>query len=237
MKKGIKKIIGFIIGIGITYILILIYPNLLFAKSYEYRNFRIYSDRPITSEIEFVIDDAIQRLQHSELYEESQNKFKLYLCNDHWRFKLLTRNESAGGVVNFLFSPNIFLRENDLKANQIIPPKSWKNPLADRPLSYFIAHEAVHSLQWKSDRLLILKAPAEIIEGYAEYIAKSTTNDLDKLLQDYKDKKGSMNPKNGLYDKYNLYIGYLIEQKKYDLERIIKEQPSIEVTLKEMITK
>jgi len=43
----------------------------------------------------------------------------------------------------------------------------------DRPLSYFIAHEATHALQRKFDKWMLLKTPAYIIEGYADYIGKA----------------------------------------------------------------
>lgn len=222
-----------IFGIGAIYIVLLIYPNSLFAFAEQYKNFEVFSDRPIPTEISLVLDNAIERLETSELYE-SKCKFKLYLCNEEWRFRFFTRNKNAGGVVNFIISPNIFIRENDIEKNQLIPPQSWKNPLTDRPLSYFIAHEATHSLQRKYDRFLIFNAPIEIIEGYAEYIGKSKTNDLENLKEKFRNSSFSMNPKSGLYDKYNLYISYLIEQQGYNFERIVKEQPDLEKSLKEI---
>lgn len=236
MKKQIKKLTGFILGIGLIYLSILIYPNLLFANHYDYKNYEIYSDNPIPENIENVLDDAINRIEFSELYDPNEN-FRLYLCNDNWRFYFFTRNNNAGGVVNFIISGNIFIRENDVANNEIIPPKSWRNSLVDRPLSYFISHETIHSLQRKYDRFLILTTPVEIIEGYAEYIAKRKTNNLDALISDYRANSSTMNPKNGLYDKYNLYVHYLIEKKGYNFERIINEQPDIEKTLSELIEK
>jgi hypothetical protein len=236
MKKKAKGIIVLIFGIIAVYLLLLIYPNPLFDFKVQYQNFEIFSDHPIPKDISIVIDDAKERLENSELYN-SNYKFNLYLCNENWRFIFFSRNGNAGGQVNFLFSPNIFIRENEIMSNQIIPPKTWKNPMEDRPLSYFIAHEATHSLQRENDRFLIFKVPVEIVEGYAEYVGKSKTNNLDVLKEKFLNNSPSMNPKSGLYDKYNLYISYLIDHKGYNFEQIIQEQPDLNKSLDELMRK
>jgi len=234
MKKRFVKMIGLTLATGLLYSFFLICPNLLFANKYQYRNFTVFSDNEIPKSIDLVIDDAILRLEGSELYGNAA-EFRLYICNDEWRFKFFTRNKNAGGVVNFLFSPNIFIRESNITSNQLIPPNTWKNPLTKRPLSYFIAHEAVHSLQREYDRFLIFRAPVEIIEGYADYIAKSESNGVKSLTEKLKNNASTMNPENGLYDKYHFYVGYLIENKGYNFERIVQEQPELEEIMNEII--
>ncbi len=216
--------------IGSIYLLFLLYPTPLFANKYQYRNFTIHSDAPIPQSIEAVIDDTIQRLEASELYETADN-FELYLCNKNWLFNFFTRNGNAGGAVNFLLSPNIFIRENEIASNRLIPPTSWENSMADRPLSYFVAHEAVHSLQRKHNKFLIFNAPVAITEGYAEYIAKSSSSSLEKLIEGYRSDSPAMNPENGLYDRYNLYISFLIERKGYSFNRLIEEKLDLEEVL------
>ena len=228
--KFIKKLSVLFVSVIFLNIALLIQPEFLFANKYEYRNFSIHSDREIPNEIESVLDDAILRLEASSLYDEKIS-IDVFLCNDNWRFTLLTRAPEAGGLVNFVFSPNIYIRENDIKNNAIIPPESWSNPLDDRPLSYFIAHEAIHSLQRNYDPFLVLKASPEVIEGYADYIAKGSSNNLESLLKDYDENKRTMNLESGLYDKYQLYVRYLIEEKGYTFTQLVKEQPDLETTL------
>lgn len=220
----------------IIYLVLLIYPSPLFAHKYEYQNYIVYSDEPIHGNITVVIDDAIQRIKNSELYD-SKYKFKLYLCNNNSLFSFFTRNGNAGGVVNFVISSNIFIRENDIEKNQITPPESWKFPLNDRPLSYFIAHESIHCLQRRYDKFLILKAPVEIIEGYADYIGKQPKNNLDSLINDYNSNLSSMNPENGLYDKYNLYVCFLLEKRGLDFYGLVEEKPDLAKTLEEIRNK
>jgi predicted metal-dependent hydrolase len=44
---------------------------------------------------------------------------------------------------------------------------------ADRPLSYFIAHEAAHVMQSRRfGRLLSLRYPRWLVEGHADLVAK-----------------------------------------------------------------
>ena len=121
MKKWLARSVGLFFGIALIYLAMLVYPNLLFSNHLVYRNYQVYSDRPIDEKIKVVLDDAISRLERSEIYTHD-SKFYLYLCSDHWRFKFFTRNENAGGQVNFVISGNIFIRENDIVKNQIIPP-------------------------------------------------------------------------------------------------------------------
>lgn len=234
MKKWLARSAVLFLGMASIYLTMLVYPNFLFSNHKSYRNYQIYSDRPIDEKIKVVLDDAINRLEKSEIYEQD-SKFYLYLCSDHWRFKFFTRNENAGGQVNFVISGNIFIRENDIVNNEIIPPSTWRNPLTDRPLSYFIAHESVHSLQREYDRFMVLKAPVEIIEGYADFIAKSGHSNLDTLLQDYRMNLPTMDPSNGLYDKYHLYVRYLIEHQGMSFKTILEVQPDMEESLKSLL--
>jgi hypothetical protein len=227
MKGRAFRILGMLMALGSIYLLLLIYPNPLFAYKYQYRNFELFSDKPIPESITLVVDDVMQRIEKSELYKEEE-VFRIYLCNNSWRFKFFTRTVDAGGVVNFLISSNIFIRKNNINSNQLIPPESWKNPLTDRPLSYFIAHEAIHSLQRKHDKWLTLKEPVEIVEGYADYLAKNGSNSIESLTLNLKSNSPNMDPQNGLYDRYNLLIAYLIEVKGYSFEEIVKSQVDID---------
>ena len=233
MKKALIRVLTGLLAVIFLYLILLIHPDPLFRNKFEYKNFIIHSDALIQENIEVVIDDAIQRIKHSELYE-SDDKFKLYLCNSDLLFTFFTRNGNAGGVVNYVISGNIFIRQSNIEKNQLIPPKSWVNPLNERTLSYFIAHESVHSLQRKFDRFLVLNAPVEIMEGYADYVAKQPKNNLDSLIRNYKRNVSSMDPKNGLYDKYNLYVSFLFEKKGFDFYKLIEEMPDLEKTLEEI---
>jgi hypothetical protein len=224
---------GLVLAISLIYTLLLLSPSLVFAHTYEYEGFKVFSDRAISANIEIVLDDTRHRLQYSELYG-GVDDFRIYICNDNWRFTLFTRNASAGGVVNFVLSPNIFIREANIDENEIVPPQTWRHSLADRPLSYFIAHEAVHSLQRGYDPFLVLKYEPEIIEGYADYIAKAPTFDMAKSIQEYKKGASSMKSSSGLYDRYHLFVAYLMECEGFDFLEIVAKKPDLELTLSKL---
>lgn len=232
MKRILKRTVAVFFTIVGLYLLLLWCPNPLFAHQYSYQNFVVYSDQKISPEIDFVLEDVEERLSLSELYEES-DVFHIYICNDNWRFVFFTRNPNAGGVVNFLVSPNVFIRESNISENVIIPPNEWMFETISRPLSYFIAHEATHSLQRKIDPFLVVKTPVHILEGYADYIGKCKNFDFEVFKNDYLNEDFKMNPANGLYNKYHLYVAYLVEKKGYDFEQLVREEPSMEV-LKEL---
>lgn len=235
MQKKIRYFGLFSVLMIIVYIILIINPKSLFAYSYEYKNFSVFSDRIISANIENVLEDVRNRLEHSELYTNG-NQFKIFLCNDNWRFKFFSRNGNAGGIVNFVISPNIFIRQNNIDSNTISPPKSWIHSTEDRPLSYFIAHEGVHSLQRNISSLLVIKSKSYILEGYADYIAKSSDFDMREYVDLYKKKNIIMDPNKGLYAKYHLYIAFLIEYKGFTFYQILSEEPDIEDVLKEVAT-
>lgn len=233
MKKNFKRSAVLFFGTLSIYLILLIYPSFLFAFNYEFKNFHIYSDRPIPSTIDEVLEKVKTNLSQSELYEK-EDKFHIYFCNDEWRFTFFTRNKNAGGVVNFPISPNVFIRASDIENDEIIPPSGWLLSRHDRPLSYFLAHEATHSLERKIDPLLQLKTPSYILEGYSDYIGKGTTFDFEMYRKMYLENDKFMDPKNGLYNRYHLYIAYLMEKKGKSFKDILKSQPDLETTLAEL---
>lgn len=234
MKKKLKTLGGLFLGTIAAYLFLLIYPNVLFANKYQHLNFEIYSDRPITKNIDFVIDDVINRIKHSELYE-ANDKFRIFLCNDNWRFKLFARDKNAGGMVNIPISPNVFIRESNIETNELIPPGEWMYTPLERPLSYFIAHEAMHSLERKKNPFIQFTTPSYILEGYADYIAKKPDFQYKKYKELYLTNDFLMNPENGLYHKYHLFIAYLIDKEGYSFDRIINEKPDLERTLEKAV--
>ena len=113
MKKFFKRSAVLFFGTVSIYLILLIYPNFLFAYNYQYQNFQIYSDRPIPSAMDEILAEVKINLSHSELYEET-DQFHIYFCNEVWRLSFFTRNKMVGGIVNFGISPNVFIRESDL---------------------------------------------------------------------------------------------------------------------------
>lgn len=228
MKKiNIKiKAGGFILFLLTSaYFFLLISPNILFAHHHNYKNFDVHSDLFIPNDIDKVLDDVIIRISHSELYD-STDSFAIYICNSSWRLLLFTRSADVGGLVNQGISNNVFIRESEIAKNRIISPTKGQEIALpeERPLSYFIAHEVTHALQTKLDRFMHLTTPKYIVEGYADYIGKATHFKYEKYLNNLNRGDITMNPETGLYNKYHLLIGYLMDKKGMTFREIIDKK-------------
>lgn len=233
MMKRIKHGLSFLGLTILAYILLLMWPNLLFSHQYQYQNFNIHSDKAIPLEIEKVLDDVVKRIQYSELYNK-KDKFRIFICQKNWRFTLLTRNPKAGGVVNGILSSNAFIRSSNIETNALIPPSGWLYEAHLRPLSYFIAHELTHSMQSSYDRFMVAKVPPYIMEGYADYIGKRPAYNYELYKTQLLENHRKMDPANGLYNRYHLYIAYLMEIKGLSFVQILDQKPEIEVVLAEI---
>ncbi len=232
MRRSLKFVSTIITIIAISYVSLLIYPDPLFKNKLVHNNFHVFSDREIPIEIKDILNKAQERLSHSELFKQD-TKFKLYFCNDDWRFTLFTRNPKAGGVVNGFISANAFFRRSDIRNNRL-DLKNLLNPM-DRPLSYFVTHELTHSLQSKYDRLMILKTPKYIMEGYADYIGKGYAFNYERYKKMLLNDDPAMNPeKSGLYNLYHLAIAYLLEKKQLSFVEILNEKPELNTILQQI---
>lgn len=202
------------------------YPQPLFAHRLEYRNYQIWSDRPIDPAITHVLDDATRRLRTSRLYDP-QAPIRLFFCNEPWRMRLYTGK--VGGVADILLTRNIYLREADIAANRIIPPHGKLADARDRPLSYFIAHEATHIMQSRTFGRLLRLHPQWLVEGYADYVAKAGDFDFEgnrRLL-----KKGDPRldyGRSGLYRRYHLMVAHLIDGRGLSLAELFADPPDEE---------
>lgn len=223
MKKVIKRFLLTVLGSSFLYLFLLIYPNFLFGNKYEYKNFKVFSDEKISEEIAPILDQVQERISKSELYEE-KDKFRIYLCNKKWRFSFFVRNPKAGGVVNFLISPNVFIRESVIEENRIVPPGTWMYEVNERDLVYFLSHELTHSLERKISPFLVANKAGYILEGYADYIGKKPHFDFETYKQAYINQDPKMLPDSPLYNRYHLYTAYLMDVKGYSFKQILEEE-------------
>lgn len=208
------------------YVLILVYPNPLFAHKHEFKQFTVHSDQEIPNEIEQVLDLVTYKISQSELYNQDL-KFNIFVCNDNWRFKFLTRNPNAAGLVHFVLSRNVFVRSCDIVNDKIIPPDTWKFGTEDRSMNWLLSHELTHSMQSYHDRFMVFKTSVPIIEGYADYIGKFDTFDFLKYQKDFRENHVEMDPANGLYKKYHLFVADFIDNKGYSFLKLVEESPDL----------
>jgi hypothetical protein len=218
---------------------VLAWPHPAFAYRTSYRNFDVWSDQPIASNLSAVLDDAIRRLETSALYSPSQ-RFRLFFCNEDWRMWLYSQHFSSamGGVADGWLTRNIYLRRSDIPANRLLAPGGVELADADvRPLSYFVAHEAAHILESRTfGRLAALLHPAWLMEGYADLVGKGgdfdTAENL-RLLQagdprlDYQ--------RSGLYRGFHLLVLHALVQRNGSIHAVFDDPPDIDPLKRQLL--
>lgn len=224
----------------LLYLFLQLFPNLLFAYQLSYKNCTVYSDRPIHQNIENIINEANRRVSKAEIYQPGQT-FKIFICNDLWRLSFFTQGAvNAGAAVQYNFTRYTFFRPIDIANNQIIPAENWyfkddSSAFADRPLSYYLAHEMMHVMQSRYFGRGDWKYPTWLTEGYADYIAKDGQFDFEENLGLLHQNASELHPDYGLYRYYHLLVAYLLDIKKKEILEIYANPPNEKELKKEVL--
>lgn len=199
-------------------VLLLSFPQLLFAHEISYKNFRVYSREPLDQNINAVLDKVESRLATSSIRNDEVRP-KVFLINSFRLYEglsLYLGAHSFGKGYSMLPTNNVFINRSDPSKDQV-----FRNADSDnvRSLSGVIAHEITHLLvrkrfgYWRN-----MTMPAWKKEGYAEYIAGGSTLPYDTGVRRWKE-----NPKDGTgyqYFKYYILVKYLLEQEKVSVDEL-----------------
>jgi hypothetical protein len=199
-----------------AFIILLSFPQLLFAHEMSYNSFKIYSREPIDQSVTAVLNKVQERFESSPL-KNDEVKPRVFLINNFRAYSMLSLYigaNSFGKGYAVLPTDNIFINKSDI-AKDLVFRNSAANNL--RSLSGVIAHETTHLLirkrfgYWRN-----LTMPTWKKEGYAEYVAGGSTLSYETGVKMWKD-----NPKDGTgyqYFKYYMLVRYLLEQEKISVD-------------------
>lgn len=241
LKKIAKGFFLSLLILALAYLCLLLYPKILFGYKVDYKQCSIYSDQVIDDNLKNIVDDAMNSISKSDLYEKEQH-FNIYICNSMWRFGLFTQGSTlAGAVTQYDFTRNIFFRPCDIKNNKIIPAKEWyfaNKPEAflDRPLSYYFAHEMTHVMQSRYTGRGSWNYPTWLTEGYADYIGKGGDFNFNENLKLLHNNAPELDPTKGLYRNYHLKVAYLLDSSRLTIKQLYLQTPN-EKELEEKISK
>ena len=200
----------------IAYVLLLSFPQVLFAHEISYSNLTVYSREPLDQNIYAVLDKVESRLATSEI-NNKEVRPKIFLTNGFGFYAWLSLHlgsDSFGKGFAVLPTANIFINKSDA-AKDLVFRSAPENK--ERSLSGVIAHETTHLLIRKKFgywRNLIM--PTWKKEGYAEYVAGGSTLAYETGVKMWKE-----NPKDGTgyqYFKYYMLVKYLLEHDKLSVE-------------------
>ncbi|WP_093558045.1 hypothetical protein [Pseudoduganella namucuonensis] len=213
----------------LAYLFLAANPEPMFKFRTTYQNYHVWSDRPIPAGITGVLDDATRRWRTSTLYD-SRTRVNIFFCYEPWRLWFYGGrfDASMGGAAAGIVVENVFIRASDIAANRIYSP--GPGPIADadqRPLSYFIAHEVTHSdVARRFGRLMMLRYPMWLVEGYADYVGKGGDFDFDLNHKLFMEGDRAMNfGSSGLYREFHLKTAYLLDKQRKTLSQVFSDPP------------
>lgn len=219
-----------LISLGLLLVLAIAFPEPAFAYRFVYQNYEVWSDRRIPPTMAPVLDDVTRRWRTSPLYDAA-TPAQIFICNESWRMWLYGMHFSTrfGGVADVWLTRHVIIRASDIDANRIVPP--GPGPIADaaqRPLSYFIAHELTHSdVSRRFGRTVMLRYPEWLLEGYADYVGKA--GDFDYAANRAAFLAGAPeldSRKSGLYRGHHLKVAHLLDKQGWTLARLFDAPPA-----------
>ena len=254
MKKITKKIITGTLLLVITFIsgviTLVLYPQPLFANKLEYKNFRVYSNNKISTDVKGILDNAETIIVKSELNDPSYN-YDIFLAY----------NSLYNSIDNTLLGtgPSARSIDNNVVVKIRIDPKrntafATFHKECEVDLTHLIAHEMVHCLQahkygkikfnpfWHPEMWKL--------EGYPEYISKQMNrkdnDDLVNEINNYTDlksksKDGWILTSDGncsvpeIYFKSTLMMKYLIDVNHLSYDKILNDTVSENAIYADMI--
>lgn len=231
-KTLLKTFLAALLAPLAAYALAAAFPKPMFEYRSSYQNYRVWSDRPIPDEITRVLDDVTRRLRTSSLHDRD-TPVEIFFCNEPWRLWLYGRRFSTkmGGAADVWLTRQVFIRASDIPANRIHTPTG--RPLADaaqRPLSYFIAHEITHSdVSRHFGRTVMLRYPEWLLEGYADYVGKGGDFDVEDNRALFAAGAPELDRgRSGLYREFHLKVAYLLDKKGWTLQQVFGNPPGEE---------
>src|SRR5919106_4578951 len=127
------------LSLAAIYMLLLIYPQVLFAHEVSYKNFTVYSREPLTQDVHVILDKVEQRLSTSPL-NTPDVKPKILLTNSHRLYSFLSLyigGNSFGKGFPLLPTTNVFINKADVGQDLVFRKAPTNN---QRSLSGVVSH-------------------------------------------------------------------------------------------------
>jgi hypothetical protein len=205
-------------SLAAAYVLLLCFPQVLFAHHVTYKNFTVYSRQPLDQNVYAMLDKVEARLATSEV-NNTQVRPKIFLTNSRQLYSALSLYldaNSFGKGFGLLPTNNVFINEADVARDLVFR----KAPaFSQRSLSEVVAHEVTHLLvREKFGYVKTVTTPAWKREGYAEYVSGGTT--LDYATGANLWKANPQSDRGYQYFKYYMLVKYLLDHDKLTVDEL-----------------
>lgn len=252
IKKTLRGSLFILTASFILYTVLLVNPTIMYSTCTQIDRVKIYHNIALENETEKVIKDALAIIETAEIFSD---EIIIELClNGDSSYPTLLGKIRGGTAYSFLNKAVINYCSPSFEEN--VAEFQWEineNEVRKMNLTWLLAHEFTHTLQWKSDPYFVLKNISKTtswkLEGYAEYISRQFQNDnklKDKihlmLLEERQThigipvflvKDGTI--QNLSYFKYALMNQYLIEEQNFNYHQICRDKRTYNEVYAEMI--
>jgi len=206
------------VSLAAAYVLLLCFPQVLFAHQVTYKNFTVYSREPLDQNVYAMLDKVEARLATSAI-NNTQVRPKIFLTNSQQLYSALSLYigaNSFGKGFGILPTNNVFINNADVARDLVFRKAPEFN---QRSLSEVVAHKVTHLLvREKFGYVKNVTMPAWKREGYAEYVSGGTT--LDYATGANLWKANPQNDRGYQYFKYYMLVKYLMDHDKLTVEQL-----------------
>jgi len=223
------------VTLGVAYLALLVYPQPLFAYELNHVGITLHATRPIPAAMRTTLERARVRLDRAGLKETSLPSH-VFICEPRWLFAVFARgNYQVGAVADGFVGRHVYLRESDMDSDRLIGP-SGNRVAADRPLSYFIAHELMHIAHARAlGRVGYARMPRWADDGHADYVARDI--DLAAAWRGFKAGARELNPaQSGLYLRYHLMVAFMLQRQGMSVSDLVRTAVSREAVEQHLST-
>lgn len=256
MIKLLKKIVLCVVSIlGISvlcWVLFLLNPSLSYANTTQFDIITVYHNQDLDESTGKILNDVIRIIKQSDLFTDET---QLSLCmNDDKIYPHL--NPMAGQCLGYALFNNAVFKNGTVQFKENRITTQWEinnNELRKFNLTWLLAHEFTHCLQFQENSNYVIKSTLGHInwklEGHAEYVSKEfeTDGELKNKIKTYQIESQNKftgfpvfdledNTKQILsYYKYALVIQYLFEEKDLNYQQICALETDLDTLYEEMI--
>jgi hypothetical protein len=217
--KKIVKISGAFLMLVFLYWLTISFPQMFFRWA-EFENLHIYYHGE--KDVSAVGTQALAKIKRSSLYNPN-DVYRVFLTDSAVEYGYFTSFwRSSGGVFLVVANCNTFIRPSLVAEDRLISP-AGKIVAEDRPLNYYVAHEATHAMEFNRlgwSKYLALNV--WIREGVADYVGRDEF-DFAAMLEKYRAGASQMNPaESGLYLKYQLLVEFALKDENSTVDALLE---------------
>jgi hypothetical protein len=218
----------------LSYIGLLSFPQVLFARETAHGNFEVRSREPLDPNIHRILDNVEAKLSASAINDKAL-KPRIVMSSSHGLYSLLSLHVGSNSFAKgfpVLPTSNVFVNKSDVARDLVFRDAPSNN---ERSLSGVIAHEVTHLLvRKKFGYLRNLTFPAWKREGYCEYVAGGTLLDHETGARMWKEHPD--NDTGYRYFKYYMVVKHLIEDKKLSVEDVFTRSFDVQSLEREVLS-